>query len=89
MSTVGTNQRGTHRSKRVSDDHRRALRKLTRNGNSLTVSIPPEFLSAMHLLPGDDLELVYDHEWAGVFIHALRPRTFRPAGVNPVNPPND
>lgn len=77
--TARTDRGPSRRAPRVSDDHRLAVRKLARNGNSLTVSLPPEFVSAMYVLPGDDLELVYDHEWQGVFIRALRPRTFRPA----------
>lgn len=81
MSTARTDRSLSRRSPQVSDDHRRAIRKLSRNGNSLTVAVPPEFVSAMFVLPGDDLELVYDAEWEGVFIHALRPRTFRPIGV--------
>lgn len=81
MSTNSTDRAGSPRSPRLSDDHRRCVRRLSKNGNSLTVTLPPEYVSSMYLLPGDELELVYDAEWQGVFIHALRPRTFRPLGV--------
>lgn len=87
MSTNSTDRAGSRRSPFLSDDHRRCVRRLSKNGNSLTVTLPPEYVLSMYLLPGDELELVYDSEWGGVFIHALRPRTFRPIGVIPPGGP--
>jgi len=76
-------RRGRHTSVRTTN--RLAVRKLIRNGSSLACTIPPEWLDAMHLLPGDAMELIYDHEWNGVFVRALHPRTFRPSIVPPAS----
>jgi hypothetical protein len=52
----------------ATDEHRRAVRRLCKNGNSITVSVPPEFMRAMNVLPGSQLELVFDREWEGFFV---------------------
>lgn len=42
----------------VDGDRRRAVRRLSRNGNSTTITVPPEFLHSMGRLPGELVELV-------------------------------
>jgi len=86
VSTVRTDRRGGGDPSVQMGELRRTRRKLVRNGNSLTVAVPPEFLSWMRLLPGDLLEMTYDPEWDGFFVRAARPHVFRPA-PSPVPPP--
>lgn len=52
----------------IGDDRRRAVRLLCRNGNSTTISVPPEFMAAMGIFPGDRVELVFDREWGGFLV---------------------
>lgn len=53
---------------------RRAVRKLTKNGNSITVSIPVEFMHALNLLPGDEVVEIYDPVFEGFVVRPVRPR---------------
>jgi len=59
----------------------KAVRTITRNGNSLTVGLPGIFQRALSIGEGDRVELVLDREWGGYFVRPLVPR-----GVRPVTP---
>lgn len=62
----------------VSATNRTATRKLTKQGNSICLAVPMPFLHAMGVFPGEFLELIYDAEWDGFFVRALRSRNRRP-----------
>ena len=79
MSTYATDPRTSEGITTSPSVQHRARRKVSRQGNSLTVSIPPAFLKTLHLLPGDELELILDHEWGGWFVRPVSLRVFRPA----------
>lgn len=67
------------------DLHRRARRKISKQGNSSMIAIPPEFMEWMHVYTGDDVEMIYDDEYRGFFVRPLQPRTFRPDIVGAAN----
>ena len=62
----------------------KAYRKLTKNGNSVTVGVPGIFQRALSLFEGDSVELILDREWGGYFVRPYPPRDARP--VAPVPP---
>lgn len=68
VSTDRTHPGRGIRAEAGNDESRRAIRVLSRNGNSTTISVPVPFLHSMNLLPGSRVELVYDHEWGGFFV---------------------
>lgn len=60
----------------------RAVRILTKNGNSYTVVMPRSFLMNMRLTRGCELELVYDDDNDTVTMRAINPppRNYRGVG---------
>jgi antitoxin component of MazEF toxin-antitoxin module len=62
------------------------VRKITKNGNSLTIVIPTEFLHALNLLPGDDVVEIYDPAWEGFVVRAARPRPLQAMPAAPSAP---
>jgi bifunctional DNA-binding transcriptional regulator/antitoxin component of YhaV-PrlF toxin-antitoxin module len=56
----------------------RWVRRVTQNGNSLTVVIPTVVQKTLNLFKGSDVEVILDREWGGVFIRPLRPVGLRP-----------
>ena len=69
----------------VRDDRRLVHRRLTRNGNSLTIAVPPEFLRALSMLAGDEVEEILDPSVGGFFVRPVRARTSytRPLPIEP------
>ena len=65
----------------VRDDRRLVHRRVTRNGNSLTIAIPPEFLRALSLLAGDEIEEILDPSVGGIFVRPVHARPLRPGVV--------
>lgn len=81
MSTGEPYRRRGGRDGSVRDDRRSCHRRVTRNGNSLTIAIPPEFLRALSLLAGDEIEEILDPSVGGIFV---RPVHARPIGPRPL-----
>lgn len=59
-------------------NRRHATRTLSKQGNSIGLSIPQPFMRAMNVYPGDTLELIFDFELRGFFVRATRRDELRP-----------
>ena len=62
----------------VTESNRTATRKLMKQGNAICVAVPVPFLHAMGIFGGEYVELIFDAEWDGFFVRALRSRPWRP-----------
>lgn len=57
----------------------RAIRNLTKNGNSYTVALPRHFIIALGLMRREELVLTYDDDTEAITVKRAHPRA-KPAG---------
>ena len=69
--------RGVHETD-PSGDRLIADRRISRQGNSQMIAVPPAFMRRLNLYPGDTVRLTLDPEMGGYFVRPKVERVFRP-----------
>lgn len=73
MSTDVQTGQGGEPSGRTFKTRRTARRRITKNGNSITISIPVVFRSRLNILPSTDVLLTLYEEEGGFFVKPILP----------------
>lgn len=83
MSTYVQTGEGGGASAQAFKRRRTARRRITKNGNSITISIPIEFRSRLNILPSTDVLLTLYEEEGGFFVRPILPSVVRGPDGNP------